>query len=262
MYAVYGTVCKSFISEVSEMKKLLALFLAAASALTIGSSAMAVETGVATVSKEQAVTFAFDTSSSLTYVHTFGNAADTNLTLTISDTGALAGRCLAMRESFGTDVSNQYGGFYIDAADLGLESFGGYTVTANVKVNKKVNKITESLLLFSDGEEWVTANIPTAYPDDYVKVSLTVPAGVRNSKVGISVPITTPYDDIVCYVDDISIKDNYGNLMPNVGDVDTSLAKAPNAGLSALSTILFIVLAIAIIGGVTYFIIDFKKKYR
>ena len=119
-----------------------------------------------------------------------------------------------------------------------------------------------AVLLFSDGEQWVTANIPTSYPDDYLKVSLTVPAGLKNSKVGISLPITTPYDDVVCYVEDINITDNYGKTLPNVGDVDTSLAKAPNKGLSALSTALFVILAVAIVGGIVYFIIDLKKKYR
>lgn len=254
---------KSFRREILMIiKKLAAAFLAAAALLTTGSAVFAETTATATATKNDAATFAFDTNKSLSYVHSFGNASDTNLTLNISDTGALAGRCLEMRESFTNDVTNQYGGFYIDAADLGLETFGGYTVTVGVKVNKKVAKKADSLVLFSDGEQWVTSGISTAFPDSYLKCTLTVPAGIQNTKIGISLPITSSYDDWVCYVDDIVITDNYGNKMPNIGDVDTSLAEKPNAGLSALSIGLFIVLAVIVIGGIAYFIINTRRRFR
>ena len=243
------------------MKKLLSHFLAAAAALTMGSTAMAEDTPVTTAAqKSQAATFAFDTDAGLVYLHPFGNAQDTKLSLKLSDTGAKEGRCLAMGESFSTPVSNQYGGFYIDSADLGLETFAGYTITVNVSVNKKVNKLTDNLVLFTDGEQWVTSNITTSNPENYVKASLTVPAGVANSKVGISLPITTAYDGDVCYVDDIVIIDNYGKQIPNIGDLDTSLAEKPNTALTVLSTILFIILALGIIGVIGFLV--YKKLFR
>ena len=244
------------------MKRLAAFFLAAVAAVTMGTTALAETTATATATKNDAATFAFDTKTSLNYIHSFGNAADTNLKLDISDTGALAGRCLTMKESFSQNVSNQYGGFYIDAKDFGMETFGGCTITVAVKVNKKVQKSAPNLVLFSDGEQWVTSQISVDNPDNYLKCTLTVPVGVRNPKVGISIPITTPYDDIVCWVDDLTITDNYGKKMENIGDVDTSLAQRPNLGLSVLSVILFVVVAAGVIGGIAYFVITSRRRFR
>ncbi|MBQ4485652.1 MAG: hypothetical protein II936_01445 [Oscillospiraceae bacterium] len=106
----------------------------------------------------------------------------------------------------------------------------------------------------------MTSNITTSNPENYVKASLTVPAGVANSKVGISLPITTAYDGDVCYVDDIVIIDNYGKQIPNIGDLDTSLAEKPNTALTVLSTILFIILALGIIGVIGFLV--YKKLFR
>ncbi len=244
------------------MKKLMAIILAAASVFTMSTAVFADKADTEDEKKIEKPTFAFDTDSSFSYIHKFGNASDTNLKIELGDKGAYEGRSLKLSEDFAVKVSNQYGGIYFDASDFGLESFAGYTMNVNMRVTKAASKATPAIVLFADGEQWVSKNIATDKPDTWVKGSVSVPANVSDSKLGISIPITEAYKDDVLMVDNIVITDNYGKQIANVGDIDTSLAEKPNTLLSILSIILFALLFAGIIAAGAFIFFRAKKRFR
>lgn len=207
-------------------------------------------------------TFAFDTKDSMSYLHKFGNASDTGLALDVTDKGAFEGRALKFSENFASSISNQYGGIYFDSADFGLNNFAGYTLEVNIKPTKAAIKATPNITLFADGQQWVSQNVPITEADKWVTASVSVPANVADNKIGISIPITEPFNGDVILVDNVVIKDNYGKQLANVGDIDTSLAQKPSTWRRVLSVVLFIVLAVAAVGGVAFFIYKMMRRYR
>lgn len=246
------------------MKKLLSVILAAACTLAMSSTVLADEapTGEA-AEKKEAATFTFDTDACYSYIHTFGNASDTNLTYSLSDSGAVSGRCLKLEEDFASDIGNQYGGIYFLASDFGIDSFAGYTMTVNLKTNSKVSKATDSLLVFTDGAQWVSTGVSTTGDTGkWVKASVSVPMDKANSKLGISIPITEAFSGEVMYLDEIVITDSYGNQVANIGDLDTSLAEAPGTFSSVMTTIVFILLILVVVGGVAFIVLKVTRRYR
>lgn len=245
-------------------KKILSLFLAAAAVLSMTAGALAAdETEARTAAApKDAATFTFDTDACMSYIHSFGSASDTNLQYNLEDKAAVSGRCLRLSEEFTQDISNQYGGIYFLASDLGLEDFSGYTMTVKVKVTAASAKATPNMVLFSDGVSWVSNNFSTDNAGNWITATVSVPADSANDKLGISIPITSAFKGDVVFLDDITITDNYGKAVPNVGDVDTSLAEAPNTFTSVITTILFVLLIIAVIGGIVLVVLKMIRRYR
>ncbi len=241
------------------MKKLLSLILAAAAMLAMSTAAFA-ETAS---SSSNSATITFDTEKALDYVHAFGNADQTGLAMTFEESDAILGKTMRLSENFKESVSNRYGGFYVDAADFGVENFSGYTMKMSIKVTEQAAKATPSLEIFSDGEQWISLPIQTEdYAGVWKNVTLTVPANVNNQKLGLSIPITEAYSGDVAFIDELYLTDNYGKVIANIGDIDTSVAQAPNSAMSILTTILFVLLVIAAVLGVGYMIMKNLWKYR
>ncbi len=241
------------------MKKVLSLILAAAAVFTMSSAVFA---EAQKTDSSNSVTISFDTDKALDYVHSFGNFAQSGLVMEISEDEAVSGRSLSMSESFKGSLDNRYGGFYLDAADFGLESFAGHTVTMDVYITNAASKATEKLEAFSDGSQWASVPVSVSSAGSWTSVSVTVAANTANTKAGLSIPITEEFTGTVCYVDNISIADNYGKTIANIGDVDTSVYQGPSGVVSVLTTILFIVLIIAVVGGIALFIKKVIKAYR
>lgn len=244
------------------MKKIISLIIAGAAALTMGTAVLAAPETTTASAKPEPATLSFDTDACMKYIHTFGNASDTNLKVELADGGAISGRSLKLSEDFKDPVSNQYGGIYFEAADFGLDDFAGHTLNVNIKIDKAVNKSTDVLQLFADGDQWISSVVNTSNSGNYFKASVTVPAEVKNNKLGLSIPITDGFSGEVCRLDDVTIVDNYGVQIANIGDEDTSVAEAPNGVLSVLSTILFIILIIAIIGVIVWIVLKLVRRYR
>ncbi|MDE6592272.1 MAG: hypothetical protein K2K57_04310 [Oscillospiraceae bacterium] len=245
-------------------KKILSLFLAAAAVLSMTAGALAADEKEArtAAAPKDAATFTFDTDVCMSYIHPFGSASDTNLQYNLEDKAAVSGRCLRLSEDFAQDISNQYGGIYFLASDLGLENFAGHTMTVKVKVTSAAAKAAPNMVLFSDGVSWISQNFSTDSAGSWITATVSVPADSANNKLGISIPITQAFTGDVLFLDDITIADNYGSAIANVGDVDTSLAEAPNTVASVLTTILFIVLIIAVIGGIVLVVLKMIRRYR
>lgn len=243
----------------SLMKKFLSVLIAAAAAFTM-STAVYAEPEKTDNPGEATITF--DTEKSLKYIHTFGNATDAGLTMELTEKGALSGKALKLSESFKGTLSNRYGGFYLEASDFGLESFGGYTMNIYINASTKASKATDQFELFTDGTGWQSVNFLTNSAGSYRAASITIPANSKNTKVGVSFPITQEFDGELGMFDDITIVDNYGKTIANVGDIDTSLYQGPGGFVTVITTILFILVILAVIGGVAYFVVKTLRKYR
>lgn len=245
-------------------KKILSLFLAAAAVFTMGASAFAADKTEArtAAAPKDAATFTFDTDACMSFIHPFGSASDTNLEYKLEDAGAVTGRCLRLSEQFTQDISNQYGGIYFVAEDFGLEDFAGYTMTVKAKIAPAAAKATPNLVLFTDGVAWVSQNFSTDKTGTWITASVSVPADTANNKLGISIPITQAFTGDVVFLDDVIIADNYGKAIANVGDVDTSLAEAPNTFKSVITAILFVLLILGVIGGIVLVVLKMVRRYR
>lgn len=241
------------------MKKVLSVIMAAAAVFTMGTAVFA-DTGKSDTNGT--ATISFDTEKSLDYIHTFGNASDSGLALEITEDDALGGKCLKLTESFKGTLSNRYGGFYLEASDFGIDNFSGYTMTVYINASSKASKAVGQLEVFSDGAGWQSVNFLTSSPGEYRTASITVPANVANTKLGISIPIIDEFEGEVALIDDITITDNYGKTIANIGDIDNSLYQGPSGFVTVITTILFILVALATVAGVVLFIVKHVRKYR
>lgn len=234
------------------MKKILSVLLAAAAAITMSLPVFAADDP----------TVSFDTDSCLSYIHTFGNASETNLTYEATSEDAYSGKSLLLNESFTDAITNKYGGIYFSASDFGLENFSGYTFTVRLKAESKLSKSTPRLEVFSDGSQWIFTAADSSQLN-WTEYSVSVPANVANDKFGISIPVTDGYDGTVAYVDSVVISDNYGKAIANIGDLEVhTAAQAPDKAMSVLTTILFVLLIIAAVVGVAFFVMKVLFSYR
>ena len=238
------------------MKKILSVLIAAAAAFTMSTAVYAEN------DSSGAATITFDTEKSLEYIHTFGNAADAGLTMELTEKNALSGKALKLSESFKGTLSNRYGGFYLEASDFGLDDFSGYTFNIYINASDKAAKAVTQFEVFTDGAGWQSVNFLTTNPGSYRTASITVPANSQNTKIGISFPITEAFEGDLGMFDDITLIDNYGNTIANVGDIDNSLYQGPSGFVTVITTILFILVVVAVIGGVAYFVVKTLRKYR
>ena len=237
-------------------KKIISILLAAAAMLSMTTSVLAAdETEARTAAApKDAATFTFDTDVCMDFIHPFGHASETDLKYVLDDAGAVSGRCLRISEGFTQQVNNQYGGIYFQASDFDMENFAGCTSAAA--------KMTPNIVLFSDGASWISNNVSTDTSGSWITGSVSVPADSTNDKLGISIPITQAFTGDVLYLDDISIANNYGKAIANIGDVDTSLAEAPNTAVRVLTTLLFILVLLAVIGGIALVVVKMIRRYR
>lgn len=238
------------------MKKLMSIFMAAVSVLTMSTAAMA-----ESVPTERA-TVTFDTDKCMSYIYTFGNASDTNLSYSVTADGSQEGRALKIEEDFTDKTSNQYGGIYFDSKDFGLDSFAGYTMTLSMKTNKASAKATDILVAFTDGDQWYSENYATSPTDKWTTVTISVPADKNNTKLGLSIPITEGFTGEVMMIDNMKLTDNYGKVLANIGDIDTSIAKAPNGAVSVLTTLLFVLLVAGVIAAVVLIVKKVFWRFR
>lgn len=241
------------------MKKILSVIIAAAVAFAMGTAVFA---EAEKTDNAAAATISFDTEKSLEYIHTFGNASDAGLTMELTEKDALSGKALKLSESFKGTLSNRYGGFYLEASDFGLNNFGGYTMTVYINASSKASKAVSQFEIFTDGSGWQSVNFLTNNAGSYRTASITVPANSGNTKIGVSFPITQEFEGEIGLFDDITITDNYGKAIANVGDIDNSLYQGPSGFVSVITTILFILVLIAVIGGAAFFVVKTIRKYR
>lgn len=242
--------------------KLRKIFAAiAASAVIIGTSAapcFAVGDGEAT--------YCFDTADKLADWQTFGSVEETGFSITHTTRQSKNGEgCIVISENNPSEISEGYGGAYIEAASLGLPDFGSCTVTMSILVSEGAEDFCDNLAVFSDGIIWVQTAPENQNSTNWTEVSLIVPDGANNSRVGFTIPTLTPYSGDIVYIDDFTVTDSNGTVVANLGDYQVRTiteAETVSNGTNILLTILLVVLILVIVGGIGFIVSSAVKKFH
>lgn len=241
--------------------KLRKIFAAiAATAVIMGTSATCFAVG------DGEATYCFDTADKIADWQTYGNVEETGFSIAHTTRQSNNGDgSIVISEKNPSDVSNGYGGAYIEASSLGLSDFGSCTITMSVLVSEGAEAYCDNLAIFSDGIIWVEAAAENINSKTWTEVSLTVPDGANNSKVGFTFPTFKMCSGDIVYIDDFAVTDSNGKLVSNVGDYKIKTLASENTvskGTNIILTILLVVLIVVIVGGIGYVVMSAIKKFH
>lgn len=241
-----------------KLKKIFAAITAAAAILTSSSlTAMALEDGQAT--------YCFDTADKLADWQTYGSTAETGFSFKQTTANSKNGEgCIAVSENVTGEVSETYGGAYIDAATLGLSDFGGCTISMNVLLGNGAENYIENFSLYTDGMIWLETPIVDINSNTWTEVTITVPAGTENTKAGFTIPTFSTYSGEIAYIDDFAVTTSDGTVIANVGDYKAkAVSETENVskGTNIVLTIVLVVLILAIVGGIGLIVSSVIKRF-
>ena len=184
-----------------KLKKIFAAITAAAAILTSSSlTAMALEDGQAT--------YCFDTANKLSDWQTYGSITETGFSFKQITANSKNGEgCIAVSENVSSAAENAYGGAFISADTLGLQDFGGCTISMSVMLNEAAVNNFENFSLYSDGMIWLETPVISISPNAWTDVILTIPDDVDNTKAGFTIPTLGVYSGEVVYIDDYDVTD-------------------------------------------------------
>lgn len=237
----------------------------------LASVALILSAGAAQVCAEEAVTetatFCFDTADSLSLWETYGSVAETGFELGIDpDLKEKGDGALRISENVTEEIAtdNQFGGAYITAESMGLESFKGCTVQMSVYFDKTAAGLADAFTVFSDGIVWQTSAISSESAGRWVKVSLTVPENAENTKIGFTIPVFKQYSGAAAYVDNVIIYNADGKAIANVGDEKISsgsIVVSIGTGARIALLAVLVVVILAVVGGIGYVVSSVLKKF-
>ncbi|MBQ8826847.1 MAG: hypothetical protein IJ007_07130 [Oscillospiraceae bacterium] len=211
-------------------------------------------------------TFCFDNSNAVSAWQTYGSIEQTGFTYNVvSDVKESGNGSLEMNVSISKDIpeDERYGGIYLTAESLGLESFKGCTMQASVYFNPEAADATDKFTIYSDGIVWLTSEVSDENTG-WTMVSLTVPDTAANTGMGFEIPVFSTYDGTVCYVDNVIIYDGLGNAIANMGDSELSSANVEVSIGTAGRILLIILLAVLVVGivaGIGFVVSKLLKKF-
>ena len=241
-----------------KLKKIIAAF--AASAALICSSAVSVF-----AANDGEAAYCFDNTNKLSDWQTYGSADATGFKFTSTAAKSKNGSgSLVISENFTEDVSDKFGGAYIDAETLNLNNFAGCTITMSVLLAEGAEEHCDNLALFSDGIIWLNAVPAELSTDTWTDVSLTIPEDADNNRIGFTIPTFGPYSGDIAYIDDFTITFADGTSVANLGDYQQKKLSSENTvstGKNIALTILLVVLILAIVGGIGLIISAIMKKF-
>ena len=253
-----------------KIKKILSSVLAAASAAVIAVSSFSAVSfaETTTAASNSDATFCFDNTSSLPMWTFYGPTDETGFKLSVNNDVKESGDgALCINETVRKDIpaDEQYGGAYITADQVGLESFAGCTFQVSACFEADAAKKATEFKIFSDGIVWIESSVSSNTDGRWSKVSLTVPDTAKNEKLGFSIPLYSEYDGKVAYIDNIIIYNADGTQVANVGDFAAAKDRAPvsigKGGRIVLIIVLVIIIA-SLLGGAFFFIKTRMKRYR
>lgn len=241
-----------------KLKKIFAAITAAAAILTSSSlTAMALEDGQAT--------YCFDTADKLSDWQTYGSTSETGFSFKQITANSNNGEgCIAISENVKGEISDVYGGAYITADTLGLPNFGGCTVSMSVLLNKDAENYIENFSLYSDGMIWLETPVIDINSNTWTEVTLAIPAGTENSRVGFTIPTFSTYSGEILYIDDFAVTASDGAAIANVGDYKAKSVSdndTVSTGTNIVLTIVLVVLILAIVGGIGLIVSSVIKKF-
>lgn len=241
-----------------KLKKIFAAITAAAAILTSSSlTAMALEDGQAT--------YCFDTADKLADWQTYGSTAETGFTFKQITANSKNGEgCIVVSENVTENVSDTYGGAYINAETLGLQNFSGCTISMSVLLNGDAANNIENFSLYCDGMIWLEAPVIDISSNEWTEVTLVVPENAENSRAGFTIPTFGLYSGEIVYIDDFAVTASDGTVIANVGDYkakDISSTETVSKGTNIVLTIVLVVLILAIVGGIGLIVSSVIKKF-
>ena len=241
-----------------KLKKIFAAITAAAAILTSSSlTAMALEDGQAT--------YCFDTADKLSDWQNYGSTTETGFSLKQITANSKNGEgCIVVSEDVTREVSDTYGGAYISAETLGLQNFGGCTISMSVLLNGDAANSIENFSLYSDGMIWLETPIVDINSKEWTEVTLVVPENAENPRAGFTIPTFGLYSGEIVYIDDFAVTTSDGTVIANVGDYKTktiSSAETVSNGTNIVLTIVLVVLILAIVGGIGLIVSSVIKRF-
>ena len=241
-----------------KLKKIFAAITAAAAILTSSSlTAMALEDGQAT--------YCFDTADKLSDWQTYGSTAETGFAFKQITANSKNGEgCIVVSEDVTGEVSDTYGGAYISAEALGLQNFGGCTISMSVLLNGDAANSIENFSLYCDGMIWLETPIVDINSKEWTEVTLVVPENAENPRAGFTIPTFGLYSGEIVYIDDFAVTTSDGTVIANVGDYKTktiSSAETVSNGTNIVLTIVLVVLILAIVGGIGLIVSSVIKRF-
>lgn len=241
-----------------KLKKLLSA--AVASVLTAASAAFAVS-----ALNDGEAAYCFDTNAALTQWQTYGSVEETGFqavqTTLVSKNG---NGSLLVSENVPEEPENRFGGMYIDAATLGLDSFQGCTVEMSVLLCENAEGFYDNLSLFSDGMIWLTSTPVTLSTSEWTTVTLEIPQNATNNRVGFTIPTFLPHKGDIVYIDDFSVTDPDGNIIANKGDYyakEVTSSEKVSSRTNIILTVLLVVLILVIVGGIGLIVSSAIKRF-
>lgn len=211
-------------------------------------------------------TYCFDTADKVADWQLGGSSEDAGMKLAQTNRKAESGDgSLVVSVNIPSDISDGFGGAFIDASALGLESFDGCTVSMSVMLCEGAEGHTENLSIYSDGIVWVEAAPESLSTEAWTNVSLVVPSGADNSSVGFTVPTFNAYSGDVVYIDNFSVVTPDGTAVANVGDYQYKTITSEDTvsgGTNIVLTIVLVVLILAIVAGIGFIVSSAIKKFR
>ncbi|MDE5576508.1 MAG: hypothetical protein K2J11_03885 [Oscillospiraceae bacterium] len=240
-----------------KLKKFLAAAVASAVVAAGAASVSALNDGEAT--------YCFDTAAAMGDWQTYGSVTETGFKLSQSVAASKNGNgSIVVSETFSDDVENKFGGAYVDASALGLDSFQGCTVEMSIRLCEGAEKFSENLSLFSDGMIWLASTPEALSSSDWTTVTLTIPENATNTRVGFTIPTFTMHSGDVLYIDDFSITEPNGSRISNRGDYyakEITSAEKVSTGKNIFLTILLVVLILVIVGGIGVIVSSVMKRF-
>ncbi len=245
------------------MKKIISIF----AAVTVMLSSSAFAASAETTSADDAATYCFDSDVSLAQWEAYGSTAETGFSLSIdtsikeSGDGSL---CVSENIAEDIDADSRFGGTYVSAGTLGLESFKGCTIEMSVYLDEDAAAAGGSFTMFSDGIVWLTSAVTSENAGKWVTLSLTVPENADNTRIGFTIPVFSQYNGKAAYVDNLTVYSSDGTAIANVGDQKISsgsIVVSLSTGARIALLIVLVVIIAAVVGGIGFVVSSFIKRF-
>lgn len=235
---------------------------AAISAFAVSASII----GTTCLAADGNATYCFDIADNIKDWQTSGSAEDGGMTLSQTNRKSESGDgSLLVSVNIPSDISDGYGGAFVNASTLGLESFDGCTVSMSVMLCEGAEDHAENLSIYSDGIIWVEGVPESLSTGTWTEVSVLVPEGAANSTVGFTIPTFNAYSGDVVYIDNFNVITPDGTAVPNVGDYQLKTITAEDTvsgGTNIVLTLVLVVLIVAIVAGIGFVVFSAIKKFR
>lgn len=207
-------------------------------------------------------TMCFDNNGSEDYLNLFGDTEETGLSYGISVQESVNDGSLCLSENaVEAPIDTHNTGIYFNSADFGLENLAGCTLTVSIYPENSGADVVE---FYSEGDAFLSEEVKVTANPRWTPVTLKIPDDNKNTVFGVLVTSSEMIKGPVCYIDNLCIYDKNGNIAENVGDYQ-SIEDAEKSGTFSyvMMIIVFIILIVAVVGGVAYFIFKYViNRYR